>query len=90
MRKKGQRVKELVHKALELPPELSGRTRIVLLGNREISIQNFKGIVSYEDTFVRLNTADFMLCIRGEGLQIQHINDEDTIVSGTICGIEIE
>ncbi len=81
-------IRQMVTKALELPVELSDLSKTTLLGNKEVSIQNFKGILEYETGLIRLNTRDFMIKITGQQLDIKSINDEDITVQGIILGIE--
>lgn len=81
-------LREIMTQALELPAELSDLSKTTLLGNKEVSIQNFKGIIEYDTNTIRLNTKDFMIKIWGANLNIKNINDEDITVSGKISGIE--
>lgn len=81
-------LREIMTQALELPAELSDLSKTTLLGNKEVSIQNFKGIIEYDTNTIRLNTKDFMIKIWGADLNIKNINDEDITVSGKISGIE--
>lgn len=83
-------LREIMAQALEIPMELSDLSKTTLLGNKEINIQNFKGIIEYDTKIVRLNTKDFMIKIWGENLNIKNINDEDITVSGIISGIELD
>lgn len=82
-------LREIMTQALELPAELSDLSKTTLLGNKELSIQNFKGIIEYDTKIIRLNTKDFMIKIWGENLNIKNINDEDITVNGKISGIEL-
>lgn len=82
-------LREIMTQALELPAELSDLSKTTLLGNKELSIQNFKGIIEYDTKIIRLNTKDFMIKIWGENLNIKTINDEDVTVNGKISGIEL-
>ncbi len=83
-------LREIVTRALELPIELSDLSKTTLLGNKEVSIQNFKGILEYETGLIRLNTRDFMVKITGQQLDIKSINDEDITVTGIISAIEFQ
>ena len=82
-------LREIMTQALELPVELSDLSKTTLLGNKELSIQNFKGIIEYDTKIIRLNTKDFMIKIWGENQNIKNINDEDITVNGKISGIEL-
>lgn len=82
-------MKEKLADALELPKEtLLHRSRITVMGKSEVTVENFKGIVSYEDTAVRLKTGDGMLEVRGQKLEIGTITDEEMIIKGSILAME--
>ena len=75
--------------ALDLPKELVfNLPRIVMLSNEEVYIENYKGIVNYNDKEFRLNTNRIPIKITGTGLEIAQITADDVTISGKICTIE--
>ena len=74
-----------------MPKEISlDYSRMVLLGNKEFIVENYKGIVEYDNNIIRLNTLSGIISIEGKGLVINEINDDDVSVEGIIKLIGIE
>jgi sporulation protein YqfC len=85
--KKG--AKERFAEMLELPKELVlDRPKLTLVGNCDIMIENYKGVVEYGSDRLRINTGSGIVRIIGTGLMIREITSEDIIVSGTIHTLE--
>ena len=80
-----------VDKLLELPKEVySNEPKIVITGFDELIIENFKGILEYEEFFVRLNTYIGIININGYNLNLENMTDDDLKVKGKIESIEFE
>ena len=74
---------------LDLPKDiLLGLPRLIFTGNRELFIENYRGIVEYSDTVIRLNTSECMLKVSGTGLGIKNIAAEEIMLFGTIKRLE--
>ena len=80
-----------VDKLLELPKEVySNEPKIVITGFDEIVIENFKGILEYEEFFVRINTFIGTININGYNLNLENLTNEDLRVKGKIESLEFE
>lgn len=91
-KKKEQKIPrvEKVVDALDLPRELVlGMPRFVVLGDREATVENYKGIIEYDESRVLLNTSMGLFSLTGEGLNIKTITDDDITIEGRILGFEI-
>ncbi len=92
-RKKAQNsapVGEKIADALELPREVAaGTLRVTVWADREAEVINHKGIIEYDSNEIKLNSADGVVTLSGEGLDIKSITDEDISVSGKIFKIEM-
>ena len=78
-------------KILELPKEVySNIPKLVITGFDEMVIENFKGILEYEEFFVRINTYIGIININGYNLNLTNMTNEDIKVTGKIESIEIE
>ena len=76
---------------LELPKEIcSNIPKITITGFDEMIIENFKGILEYEEFFVRINTYLGVLNINGYNLNLENMTDDDIKVTGKIESIDIE
>ena len=74
---------------LELPKEIVlNMPRLTMVGNNDIVIENYKGIIEYEDSKVRINTGIGVVRITGDRLLIREITSEDVIISGVILSLE--
>lgn len=76
---------------LELPKEVcSDVPKIVITGFDEMIIENFKGILEYEEFFVRINTHIGIININGFNLNLENMTDDDIKVTGKIESMDIE
>lgn len=80
-----------VDKILELPKEVySNIPKIIITGFEELIIENFKGIVEYEEFFVRISTHIGVININGYNLNLQNMTNDDIKVTGKIESLDIE
>ena len=83
-------IKEKVADAFDLPKELMlDAFKLVLVGESELMIENYKGILEYDDSIIRIKTAGRTVRISGSSLEIRTITDEDIQVVGRINAIEL-
>ncbi len=80
-----------IDELLELPKEVcSNVPKIIITGFDEMIIENFKGILEYEEFFVRINTYMGIVNINGYGLSLENMTDDDIRVKGKIESLDIE
>lgn len=80
-----------IDKILEMPKEVySDIPRFVITGFEEIIIENYKGILEYEEFYVRINTYIGIININGYNLNLETMTNDDIKVSGKIESIDIE
>lgn len=80
-----------IHNFLEIPRELTTEDpKITIVGFNEMLIENYKGVLEYEDYFVRINTHIGILDINGFNLNLNQISSDDIIITGKIASIQIE
>ena len=76
---------------LDIPREVTTNTpKIVVTGFDEILIENYKGILQYEDFFVRINTHIGIININGFNLKLNQMSDDDILISGKIENLDFE
>ena len=85
VKKLGEKVADLLDMPKDIVLDLP---KIVILGNKEMSIENFKGIIEYDSEIIRLNIKGAMLTIKGKNLDIRAITDEDVSVCGEFSAVE--
>lgn len=64
--------------------------RLTISGDREIYIENHRGVASYEENEIRVSTAMGIVRIYGKSLTITAIRQEDILINGQFTKIEYE
>lgn len=76
---------------LDIPREVTTNTpKIVVTGFDEILIENYKGIMEYEEFFVKINTEIGIININGFNLKLEQMTNDDVFVKGIINSIDLE
>lgn len=85
----GLSIKEQLTELLALPKEIIlNLPQIILTGSGELSIENYKSIIEYTESKVRINTNSGVLLVEGNGLGLKQITAEHIIVVGNIAKLE--
>ncbi len=80
-----------INKLLEIPKEISYDTpKLTITGLNEMTIENYKGILEYEEFFVQIKTHIGIININGYGLTLENMTNDDIKVKGKIESIDIE
>lgn len=80
-----------IDKALEVPREISGLdSKITIIGFDEMLIENYKGILEYEEFYIKINTSLGNININGFNLGLEQVTEDDISVKGKIESIDIE
>ncbi len=80
--------KEKLAKSLSLPKEIVLNLPVVVwTGRNEANIENYKGILEYTDTCVRINTRAGLLVAEGTRLRLKQITAENILITGEISVI---
>jgi len=76
---------------LEMPKEISsGIPKITMLGFEEMLIENYKGILEYEELYIRINTHIGVINIVGRDFNLKNLNEDDILLTGVFEKIELE
>lgn len=76
---------------LDIPKELStNNPKVTVLGFEQVYIENHKGILEYQDYFIRLNTYIGIININGFNLKLEEMTTDDILVTGRIDSIDFE
>ncbi len=85
----GKNIKNIFSKILEIPKEIViDLPLITMTGNEELTIENYKGVIEYNEERIRINTAKGVMKIDGRGMFLKQITDDDIEITGTIIKIE--
>ena len=78
-------------KLFDLPVDaIAGLPKIEICGNTQVTIENHKGILEYNETLLSLNLGSHILNISGCNLNITAMNDQGLRLSGTISSVSYE
>ena len=89
--KNSKRAISKINRMLEMPQEVySDMPKITITGFNEMIIENFKGILEYEDYYIRVNTSLGIVNINGYELNLENMTNNDIKVTGKIESIDIE
>lgn len=76
---------------LDIPRELDKKqTKVTIISFDEILIENYKGIMEYEEFYVKINTEIGIININGFNLNLEQMTNEDILVKGVINSIDLE
>jgi sporulation protein YqfC len=83
--------KEAAVSALGLPRDVMlGDVLVSFVGRRQVNIENYRSILLYTDTLLKLQGRNCRVLIRGTGLTIDYYTSEEMKVTGTIGSMEFE
>ena len=89
MRKRSKQSK--LDEILEIPTELSTNVpKATILGFEKVYIENYKGILEYQDFFIRINTHIGIININGFDLKLEEMTTDDIMITGKIDSIDFE
>ena len=76
---------------LEMPKEIyTNEPKITRVGFNEMLIENYKGILEYEEYYVKVNTHIGIININGFNLKLEQMTGDDIKIIGDIDSMEIE
>lgn len=76
---------------LEIPKEIyTNIPNFIITGFEDMIIENYKGILEYEDYYVRVNTYIGIANIHGTNLRLEKMTEDNIKIIGKIESIEIE
>lgn len=80
-----------LNEILEIPKELvSNNPKITILGFEEMYIENYSGILEYEEFFIRINTKIGNININGFNLKLDEMTEDNLKITGKIENIDFE
>ena len=90
MKKNIEDLKANLSEALELPLDITlDLPKINIIGDKEVSVFNHKGIIEYTSHLIRINSKIGILKVMGTELEIKNILNEEILIVGNIEIVEI-
>lgn len=79
------------NKILEIPKEAyTNEPKITITGFNEFVIENYKGILEYEDNYIKLSTYIGCININGFNLKLDKMTEDCLKIIGKIESLDIE
>ena len=80
---------EKLSEVLELPKDaIMDLPKFEMIGNRELLIENYKGILEYSDMTIKINASRFVVTIIGRQLEIKSMTQNGIYIVGYINSVE--
>lgn len=84
-----ENIRKKITAILELPKEIVLNLPLIsVIGNEEINIENYKGIIEYNEERIRINTSSGIIRIEGKSLHLKRITAESMTINGIITKLE--
>lgn len=80
-----------INRMLEIPRETyTNEPKVVITGFNELVIENYKGILEYEEYYIKLSTFIGSININGFNLKLDKMTEDSLKITGKIESIDIE
>ena len=83
--------KRRLDKILEMPEEVYSNTpKLTITGFNEMVLENYKGILEYEEFFASISTYIGIVNIKGYNINLEKMTNDDIKITGKIESVELE
>ena len=72
----------------ELPPETAGAAKTQIIRDREVLIENHRGLIEYSEELISVDSSDGIISVRGSALRVRAMTDKRIRISGRIAALE--
>ncbi len=80
-----------LNQILEMPREIDNKeSKITILSFDEMLIENYKGILEYEEFYVKIHTEIGTINVNGYKLKLEQITKDDIAIKGIINSVDFE
>lgn len=80
-----------INQMLEIPKETyTNEPKIIITGFNELIIENYKGILEYEEYYIKLSTFIGCININGFNLKLDKMTEDSLKITGKIESLDIE
>ena len=87
---KKERLLERTAEALELPGDVvAGLPRVELTGDRELRMENHRGILAYGSQEIQISGGRLVVKVRGEDLELRAMNAGELLITGALRGVDL-
>ena len=86
-----RRFSEFIADTMSIPKDVAmDLPRVSICGDKEIYVENHKGLAQYSDTDMRIKMNDGVMHIHGSGLRIIIMKYNRMVINGTFERVEYE
>lgn len=92
MEKRGRRegILEKTAQVFDLPADaLAGLPRVELVGDREVRVENHRGILAYGPEEIHISGGAFVIKVVGEELKLRAMTGLELLITGRIAAIQL-
>lgn len=83
--------REIIVEKFDLPKDVVlDIPKILIIGDREVTIENHKGIIAFERNIIKINSRFGPITINGQNFEILYIGSSTTTISGKFKSIVYE
>ena len=84
-------MRKRIDKILEMPAEVcTNDPKLTIIGFDEVILENYKGILEYEEFFASISTYAGVVNINGFNSNLEKMTNDDIKITGKIENIELE
>lgn len=82
---------EKLAQIFDLPADaVAGLPLIELVGDKQLRVENHKGILAYDTREIHIGGGKVALCVRGLDLELKVMNAGELLITGQIFSVELE
>lgn len=82
-------LKNRISELSELPKDVVlGIPMLTMIGQMELIIENYRGIIEYTDILVRIHTKDGQIKVVGNSLKVDYYTNDEMKITGCIVSVE--
>lgn len=87
---KGDFIRKMIEDLTDFPRDVvMNLPHIVVIGNLEVDLENFNGLLEYTSEKIRVGTSMGIVLFTGSNLEIKMISQNEIIITGRINSIEL-
>ncbi|MFI3250888.1 MAG: YabP/YqfC family sporulation protein [Eubacteriales bacterium] len=91
MKKRQESLLERAASVFDLPAQaVAGVPFLELTGDRELRIENHRGILAYSDEELHISGGIYIVKVQGESLVLRTMTTNELLITGRICAICLE
>ena len=84
-----EQIREKLASAASMPKDVVlGASVVTMLGRNEVSIENYRGIIEYTDTLIRVQTKSGQIRLTGKRLQVEYYTNDEMKITGAVHTLE--